>query len=209
MRLWLIVLTRFVVANDLISKVRGRWTRTEKWVKETRHLLVSGKRMSLQDAKILLENGEKLQVNLPELHSLKSKLDLAQNWLKKVGNCTNGQGAKAKAVDQLIDEYDDLLVEFPEELEDLQQANVGYCLCRRPYEGFMIGCDHCEVSTIGACFSSLSSLLSPHHACAYRNGTTVLVLAYQNRKQNDMRSSCASAARLETFLRRVHLKQSD
>ena len=53
---------------------------------------------------------------------------------------------KSNDLKQLIEEHDSLLIELPDELEMLKQATVGYCICRRPYEGFMIGCDHCEVS---------------------------------------------------------------
>ena len=49
-------------------------------------------------------------------------------------------------VKRLIEEHDSLLIEMPDELEILKQATIGYCICRRPYDGFMIGCDHCEVS---------------------------------------------------------------
>lgn len=77
---------------------------------------------------------------------LKEKLDSAQDWLNEVIKHTSGEGVvNVHAVNQLIHAHESLLVELPEEVAELRQAVVGYCLCRRPYEGFMIGCDHCEV----------------------------------------------------------------
>jgi len=40
---------------------------------------------------------------------------------------------------------------MPEEIDALNQALCAYCICRRPYEGFMIGCDDCEEWYHGAC----------------------------------------------------------
>ena len=95
------------------------------------------------------EEGEKLKVNSKELKELKSKLSDAEDWLNSVSNCINGQSSlSADAVNELLQEHETLLVDMPEEVEELKQAVVGYCLCRRPYEGFMIGCDHCEVSEL-------------------------------------------------------------
>mmetsp|Transcript_20188 Transcript_20188/g.41918 ORF Transcript_20188/g.41918 Transcript_20188/m.41918 type:complete len:734 (-) Transcript_20188:673-2874(-) len=54
-------------------------------------------------------------------------------------------------VKQLIDEHERLLIEMPDELAILKQATVGYCVCRRPYDGFMIGCDHCDEWYHGPC----------------------------------------------------------
>jgi hypothetical protein len=96
-----------------------------------------------------LEDGEKLKINSQELKALKAKLSAAENWLNKASNCINGNSSlNADAINQLVQEHENLLVEMPEEIEELKQTVVGYCLCRRPYEGFMIGCDNCEVSAL-------------------------------------------------------------
>lgn len=103
----------------------------------------------MQDAQDLLEDGESLKVNSKELKELKAKLTDAENWLNTVSDCINGHTSlSAEAITELVQEHETLLVAMPEEVEELKQAVVGYCLCRRPYEGFMIGCDHCEVSEL-------------------------------------------------------------
>ena len=120
-----------------------------KWTEKTRELLGSGKKLSVQEAQDLLEGGEKLNVNSKELKELKAKLTAAENWLNKVSKCVNGHTSlSSDGINELVQEHETLLVEMPEEVEELKQAVVGYCLCRRPYEGFMIGCDHCEVSQL-------------------------------------------------------------
>lgn len=130
-----------------MSKVRGLSAKVEKWTREAKEVLDSGKKLSVHDAQDLLEAGENLKVRSDTLKLLKEELDRAQNWLNKVGMYTSGEVAvNVGAVNELLKEYGSLLVELPEEVEELKQAAVGYCLCRRPYEGFMIGCDHCEVS---------------------------------------------------------------
>jgi len=53
----------------------------------------------------------------------------------------------------LIDEHRGFLVIMPDELMKLKQTMQGSCLCRRPYEGFMIGCDICDEWYHGACIS--------------------------------------------------------
>jgi hypothetical protein len=109
--------------------------------------LASGRKLSVIDIRDLLDAGDRLKVKSDELKTLKKKFDCAQDWLNKVMEHTHGDCAvDVQAVNQLIREHDSLLVELPEEVEELRQAVVGYCVCRRPYEGFMIGCDTCEVS---------------------------------------------------------------
>jgi len=61
-------------------------------------------------------------------------------------------------VKQLIEDHESLLIEMPDELDLLKQATVGYCICRRPYDGFMIGCDHCEVSLLSEMYTFKSHM---------------------------------------------------
>jgi PLU-1-like protein len=139
-----------LLVTDLISRVRGLSARSEKWSHEAREVLESERKMSVHDVQDLLEAGERLNVKSNELKLLKEKLDRAQNWLNSVSAYTRGEiDVDVDAVNDLIEEHMSLIVELPEELEELRQTVVGYCLCRRPYEGFMIGCDHCDVSCQG------------------------------------------------------------
>ena len=103
----------------------------------------------MQDARVLVETGEKLKVQTEELKKLRAEIRAARNWSNQAKECNVDQGSiNINDVKQLIYEHDSLLIKMPDELEFLKQATIGYCICRRPYEGFMIGCDNCEVSVL-------------------------------------------------------------
>lgn len=122
------------------------------WVDEARTLYSSGKKLSMQDAKALLEAGEKLKVNTQELRTLRASLRAARIWTNKVKRCNLEQGEiHVSTVNNLIEEHKSFMIEMPEELSVLEQATQAYCICRRPYEGFMIGCDDCEEWYHGSC----------------------------------------------------------
>ena len=130
-----------------MSKIRGLSVKFSKWTKKTKGILESNEKINFHDAKSLIEAGEKFQVQSAELKKLKGEIRAARKWSSKAKECNLDQGSiHVNDVKQLIDEHDCLLIEMPDELDILKQATVGYCICRRPYDGFMIGCDHCEVS---------------------------------------------------------------
>ena len=112
-----------------------------------KEILESENKISLHDARNLVETGEKLKVQTEELKELRIEIRAARNWSNRAKECNLEQGSiHVNDIEQLIREHDSLLIEMPDELKILKQATVGYCICRRPYDGFMIGCDHCEVS---------------------------------------------------------------
>ena len=141
-----------IAVSELIHKVRGLSVKVASWVEETRKLYQSGKKLSMQDVKSLVESGEKLKVNTQELRTLKGSLRTARGWANRVKRCNIDLGeAHMSTVDDLIKEYESLVIEMPEELSTLEQAKQSYCICRRPYEGFMIGCDECSEWYHGNC----------------------------------------------------------
>jgi hypothetical protein len=122
------------------------------WVEDVRKAFESGKKLSMQDAKSLFETGEKLKVNTQELRTLRGSLRAARGWANRVKRCNLDQGAvHVSNVQDLIAEHQSFLIEMPEELSTLKQATQSYCVCRRPYDGFMIGCDECEEWYHGPC----------------------------------------------------------
>jgi|TARA_B110001450_G_scaffold234257_1_gene238117 hypothetical protein len=148
----------------MVSKIRGLSVKVSKWINETRELLESNEKIAMQDAKNQMETGEKLKVVIEELKQLKAKIRAARSWSNKATKCNLKQGSiHVSDVKKLIEEHEVLLIGFPDELDILKQATVGYCICRRPYDGFMIGCDHCEVSI----------LMNLHHA--YENFASFLI----------------------------------
>ena len=123
--------------------------KVSKWIEKTREIFTSEKKISYPDAEILLETGEKLKVNTEELKKLRAELKAARNWSDEVDKLSSENGSlHVNDVKRLIAHHERLLIEMPEEVEELKQAIVGYCICRGPShpDGFMIGCDHCEVS---------------------------------------------------------------
>jgi histone demethylase JARID1 len=113
---------------------------------------MSGKKMPFQDAQALLDTGEKLKVNTEELRKLRAELRAARNWSDEVEMLSSENGTlHANDVKKLIADYESFLIDMPEEIEELKQAVVGYCICRKPSSAFMIACDHCEEWYHGHC----------------------------------------------------------
>jgi PHD-finger len=123
-----------------------------EWQESTSKLLKDGSKLDRQDAKSLLDEGERLGFVCEEMKVLRNAIRLARNWANRVKRLDNDPGSPdCSAAQALIKEHGTLLIEMPEELESLQQAMKLYCVCRRPYSGFMIGCDECEEWYHGVC----------------------------------------------------------
>ena len=136
----------------MVQRVRGLSVKVTVWVESTQKAIESGKKMSMQDAKDVLATGEKLNVNCQELKILRAALRTTRGWCNRVKRCNVEQGSiHVSTVKNLIKEHQSFLIEMPEELSLLRQAKQNYCICRRPYEGFMIGCDECEEWYHGSC----------------------------------------------------------
>jgi hypothetical protein len=136
----------------MVQRVRGLSVKVTTWVESTKKAIAFGKKMSMQDAKDILAAGEKLNVNCQELKTLRAALRTTRGWCNRVKRCNVEQGSiHVSTVKDLIKEQQAFLIEMPEELSLLRQAKQNYCICRRPYEGFMIGCDECEEWYHGSC----------------------------------------------------------
>jgi hypothetical protein len=142
----------FPGVSNLVQKVRKLATATSEWVKSTCIILDSEEKVAMHEAKAILDEGAKLGFQCNELRTLRNGLKIARGWANKVKRSKVDQGAThVSGVKALIEEHDSLIVYMPEELAKLQQAMKNYCICRRPYEGFMIGCDDCDEWFHGAC----------------------------------------------------------
>jgi len=136
----------------MVQKVRGLYNKAIEWKEATGKILKGGEKLSRLDAKTLLEEGEKLGFVCDELKLLRNAHKTAKSWATRAKRCKVEQGStNANSVQDLIDEHDSLIIEMPDELLRLEQAMKSYCLCRRPYSGFMIGCDECEEWYHGYC----------------------------------------------------------
>jgi hypothetical protein len=104
----------------------------------------------MNDAKSVIDDGEKLNISCQELKTLRGALRTTKSWVAKVNKC-GVENVAAVNLNQLIDEHNSFLVTAEDEIDKLKQATCGYCICRLPYEGFMIGCDGCDEWYHGQC----------------------------------------------------------
>lgn len=123
-----------------------------EWVADAKHMLESGNPLSIDDVKSKLNKVARVKFTSSEYVALKKSHQNAKNWIGKVNKCgLNDNSAHIHELRELLREHEDMVITIPEEEEKLKQALCGYCICRRPYEGFMIGCDECEEWYHGQC----------------------------------------------------------
>lgn len=140
------------VASEVVIRVRQSAEDARAWLKNIQGMMHPGNKIAMDDAKTIIDEGDKLNVTCQELKTLRGALRTTKSWVTKVKKCgvENGETAVAN-VNELINEHSTFLVTATDEVDRLQQAMCGYCICRLPYEGFMIGCDGCEEWYHGIC----------------------------------------------------------
>lgn len=140
-------------SSDVVSRVRKRANDAQEWLKVAKELIDSGEKIPIEDAKHITNAGDKLNITCDEYKTLRSALKATRSWLLKVKKINAGKEGQTAAVGvtELINEHTNFLVTANDEFEKLQQTVCGYCICRQPYEGFMIGCDTCEEWYHGPC----------------------------------------------------------
>jgi hypothetical protein len=145
-------------ANDLVQKIRSLQTKANRWADSARHRLQSKEKMSMIEAKTLFDEAEKLNIICDESKALRNAMRSAKGWSNRVKRSKVDQGVThVDDVKALLDEHDSLLISLPEEVTRLRQAMKSYCICRRPYDGFMIGCDDCDEWYHGPCIGVTES----------------------------------------------------
>lgn len=139
--------------SDVVSRVRKRAKDAQEWLKVAKEFLDSGEKIPIEDAKDVTSAGDKLNITCEEYKTIRSALKATRSWLLKVKKSTGGDDGQiaATSITELINEHNNFLVTADEEFEKLNQTMCGYCICRQPYEGFMIGCDSCEEWYHGSC----------------------------------------------------------
>jgi len=144
----------FPSSSEIVLRVRKRAKEATAWVATVAEILKTGQKVPLDEAKVMSDTGEKLNISCPEFKELRAALRATRGWLLRVKKCgaANGHAQVAVAiVTELINEHNAFLVTAMDELSELKQVMCGYCVCRQPYEGFMIGCDGCEEWYHGPC----------------------------------------------------------
>ena len=123
-----------------------------EWVADAKHMLESGNPLSIDEVKTKLNKVARVKFTSSEYVTLKKSYQNAKSWIVKVSKCgLNDNSAHIHELRDLLREHEEMVITIPEEEEKLKQALCGYCICRRPYEGFMIGCDECEEWYHGQC----------------------------------------------------------
>ena len=76
----------------------------------------------------------------------------AKHWLQKMKKSGIDKGeASVEELEVLLKEAQAMPIDLAKHTEILQSATQQYCICRAPYEGFMIGCDTCDEWYHGPC----------------------------------------------------------
>jgi len=143
----------------MVQKVRGIYKKSTEWRATTLQLLNNrDEKLNLYEAKTILDEGEKLGFACDELKILRNAYREARSWATRAKKLDIESGTtNANEVQDLIKEHEKLVLELPDELERLEEAMQGYCICRRAYSGFMIGCDECEEWYHGVCIGITES----------------------------------------------------
>ncbi len=143
-----------VTACEIVHRIKERTNEVTSWVATVTDIMKTGKKISWEEAKVMTDSGERLNISCPEFKQLRVALRATRGWLLRVKKCglTNGHAQVAvSTVTELINEHNTFFVTAMDELSELKHVMCGYCVCRQPYEGFMIGCDGCEEWYHGAC----------------------------------------------------------
>jgi hypothetical protein len=143
----------FNLAIDIVQRIHALATRSKSWREEVAlHLAKKGTALTFDQAKTLADVADELKLSCAELKDLRNAIRASRMWLNRVRkyNLENGD-VSAEELESLLVEHSKLLIQMPEEADNLKQATKGFCLCRRPYVGFMIACDTCNEWYHGSC----------------------------------------------------------
>lgn len=135
----------FSIVLEEVKKAKLWLSKLKKRVKSliTKHV----NRLSMSVARSLVEEGEDIAIELPAFDFLKEHVDVASDWETRVldSGIESGQARIAHLLG-LLNEYDcaRLVIDLDMHRDVLKSATERYCICRQPFDGLMIGCDHCD-----------------------------------------------------------------
>jgi len=135
-----------------VRNVRNRASAAVRWTSSVHQRIKSGIPIPIDDAKDLLVEGEKLNINCQELRTLRTAIKTTRGWIGRVKKLDLDLGSSdLNLISDLLREHETFLVSSTDQTSKLKQAVCSYCICRRPYDGFMIGCDECDEWYHGLC----------------------------------------------------------
>ena len=89
---------------------------------------------------------------------LKQHMKAARVWAQKIRKSGLSKGdTNGLDMEEVRADMEGFCIDMVEEREMVNNATAGYCLCRKPYAGFMIGCDSCEEWYHGPCLGLTES----------------------------------------------------
>lgn len=142
----------FPESSDVARKITREYNTAKEWIENAKVMLQSSSKLRFDDVKVALNKIHRVKFTSEEYHKLRNALSDARSWANKCKKSGLETGsAPITVLKALMDDYDRLSIAMPEEFDALKQAICGYCICRRPYEGFMIGCDTCDEWYHGSC----------------------------------------------------------
>ena len=114
---------------------------------------------------------------------LKQHMKAAKFWAQKIRKSGLSKGdTNGLNMEEIRTEMEGFCIDMVEEREMVNNATAGYCLCRKPYSGFMIGCDTCDEWYHGLCVNITEQAASKmvnfvclrcNIAKTYKEGATV------------------------------------
>ena len=147
-----VIFVHSLLDADTVKQVRKDAIAASEWVRTAKEKIDSKELISLSEAKKMLDTGSRLRFTCAEYKYLRKEYQSAKAWEKKVKKSGIEDGStQIYEIRELIKAHESFFITLPKELDALKQAMCGYCICRRPYEGFMIGCDECDEWYHGSC----------------------------------------------------------
>lgn len=149
-----LILTAFLLkkGTEIVRNLRNWASTAVQWTSSIGHLIKSGNPIPIEDAKTMLTEGEKLNINCQEIRTLRTAVRTTRSWIGRVKKLDLDLGSSdLNVINDLLREHDTFIVTSTEHTAKLKQAVCSYCICRRPYDGFMIGCDECDEWYHGLC----------------------------------------------------------
>nr|CCA21703.1 conserved hypothetical protein [Albugo laibachii Nc14]CCA21874.1 conserved hypothetical protein [Albugo laibachii Nc14] len=135
----------FKLFSEELKRVKSWLLKLKKRLKS--YITKQIDRLSLAVAQQLVDDGMETIFALPTIIFLKDQVNAARDWEKRLleSRIETGQ-AQVDDLSRLLSEYDSSrwVIDLDMHRNVLQTATERYCICRQPYSGFMIGCDHCE-----------------------------------------------------------------
>ncbi|KAF0699835.1 Aste57867_9611 [Aphanomyces stellatus] len=125
--------------------------KTKAWLMKAKKAIkakaTSSSKMAMHSLGNLVDDGAKCKIRVAAWETLRANYDAAVAWEAKLqaSGLDSGQAKIAYLVD-LLAEYRRarFVVDLTMHHDVLVSATEQYCICRQPYDGFMIGCEGCD-----------------------------------------------------------------